>query len=164
MTPADQIRDCILYQTDPRFPYEVNRYGCRVFVLLAIPQFVEGKCLEIEQALNIIAHGRAHDGVITTETMMCGADEHMLIDWAFEALGSTRHGRQVGWAPEHVARSNWQYMVQQWQTSGAGADGHYILVDRAQKLIYDPHNAAQAGYAIDAKKILRRLTYATWGA
>lgn len=161
MTHADQIRDCIFYQTDPAFNYAVNRYGCRVFVLLAIPQFVIGRCLDSEQILNLIAHGRVTDGVIINESMKCGTQEHRLIDWAFEALGSDRHGRQVGWAPEHVARSNWEYMIQQWET--AGADGHFCLADRAQKEIYDPHNVAQAGYSIDKRRIVRRLTYATWG-
>lgn len=162
MTHAEQIRDCILHDTDPAFPHEANRYGCRVFVLLAIPQFVVGRCLSSEQILNLIAHGRVTDGVIISETMRTGAEEHHLIDWAFEALGSDRHGRQVGWSPEHVVRSNWQYMMRHWET--AGDDGHYDLADRGQKLLYDPHNIAQAGYSIDKRKIVRRLTYATWGA
>ncbi len=159
MTHGDKIRDCIRYQTDPAFDYAVNRYACRVFVLLGIPQFIVGACLTVEQILNIIAHGRATQDVITTETMMCGMDEHRLINWGFEALGSARTGRQVGWNPEHVIRDNWQYMILHWET--AGADGHFTLADRAQKEIYDPHNAAQAGYSIDKRKIVRRLMYAT---
>ncbi len=155
MTHADQIRDCIHHQTDPEFDYAVNRYGCRAFVLMAIPQFIEGRCLTDEQILNIIAHGRATENVITTETMMCGTDEHLLINWAFEALGSKRTGMQVGWTPEHVALPNWQYMIGHWQTGGA--DGHFTLFDRAQKEIYDPSRQR-----IDKRKIIRRLMYATW--
>ena len=152
MTHADQIRDCIHYQTDDCFPYEVNRYGCRAFVLIAIPQFVEGKCLTTEQILNIIAHGRATEYVIISETMRCGGDEHKLINWAFEALGSKRTGRQVGWDQSHVARNNWEYMITHWET--AGADGHFCLADRGQKEIYDPSRDK-----IDKKKIVRRLMY-----
>ncbi len=156
MTHADQIRDCIHHDTDPEFPYEVNRYGCRVFVLIAIPQFVEGRCLDSEQILNLIARGKAVDEVITNELMKCGRQEHLLINWAFEVLGSNRHGQQVGWAPEHVARDNWQYMVQHWET--AGPDGHFILADRAQKEIYNPSRDP----AIEMKRIVRRLCYSTW--
>lgn len=156
MTHADQIRDCIHHQTDPKFNYAVNRYGCRAFVLMAIPQFVEGKCLDSEQILNIIAHGRVTDEVIVNEIMKCGKQEHLLIDWAFEELGSARHGRQVGWSPEHVARSNWEYMILHWETFGD--DGHFTLADRGQKEIYDPSRDA-----IDKRRIVRRLMYSTWG-
>ncbi len=152
------IRDCLLYQTDPHFHYEVNRYGCRVFALIAIPQFVVGRCLDHEQVLNIIAHGRATDGVIVTETMRTGAEEHHLINWAFEALGDKRTARQVGWDPEHLTTRTWEYMIGHWET--AGADGHFTLFDRGQKELYDPHNAAQAGYAIDKRRVVRRLLYA----
>ena len=159
MTHAKQIKDCILHDTDPRFTPAINRYGCRVFVLLAIPQFVVGKCLSVAQVLDIIERGRQVPYVIVTDTMMCGADEHWLINEAFRVLGVQRVGRQVGWEPKHIIGREWQYMVGHWAT--AGADGHFTLFDRGQKEIYDPHDAEQAGYKIDKRRIVRRLLYAT---
>lgn len=160
MTHADQIRGCILHDTDPAFPYPLNRYGCRVFVLLAIPQFVAGKCLTVEQILEITERGRKTDGVIVSDRMRTAGEEHLLINWGFEALGSNRHGRQVGWDPSHIIDKVWQYMVPHWET--AGEDGHFTLFDRGQNEIYDPHDPQQAGYEIDKRKIVRRLLYRTW--
>ena len=153
MTHADQIRDCIHHQTDHEFPYEVNRYGCRAFVLMAIPQFVTGRCLTVEQVLNIIAHGRVTDGVLVSETMHTGTEEHHLINWAFEALGDGRTGRQVGWDAEHITTREWQYMIGHWET--AGEDGHFTLFDRGQKELYDPSRDP-----IDKRRVVRRLLYA----
>ena len=159
MTHADKIQDCILHDTDPRFTPEINRYGCRVFTLLAIPQFVAGKCLSVKQILDIVERAREVPYVIVTDTMRCGADEHWLINEGFRALGVRRAGRQVGWEPEHILTREWEYMIRHWET--AGADGHFTLFDRGQKEIYDPHNADQAGYKIEKRRITRRLLYAT---
>ena len=160
MTHMEQIRECLLFQTDPRLPYPINRYGCRVMVLLAIPQVIVGECLSVEQVLDITEKGREFPGAIVNDRMKTGAEENRLIDWAFEALGSNRHGRQVGWNPEHIIDRTWQYMICHWET--AGPDGHYTLFDRAQKEIYDPHDPKQAGYEIDKRKIVRKLLYKTW--
>ena len=162
MTHFEKIQDCLLHDTDPRFPTPINRYGCRVFTLLAIPQFVTGECLSVEQILEITEQGRAFPGAIVNDNMRTGAEENRLIDWAFTALGSDRHGRQVGWNPEHIIDRTWQYMICHWET--AGEDGHFTLFDRQQKEIYDPHDPAQAGYDIDKRKIVRRLLYRTWEA
>jgi hypothetical protein len=160
MSHADQIHDCIRYQTDPRFSPAINRYGCRVFALLAIPQFVAGKCLSVRQIIDITERGRAQRYVIVNDNMMCGADEHWLINEGFRVLGVLRAGRQVGWDSEHIKLRKWQYMIAHWET--AGDDGHFTLFDRGQKEIYDPHDPRQADYAIDKRKITRRLLYATW--
>ncbi len=159
MTHAEQIRDCILYDTDPRFTLKINRYGCRVFALLAIPQFVTGRCLTVQQTLDIVKLGRRTKSVIINKKMRCGKEEHLLIDWAFNALGARRTGWQVGWDPEHITTRTWQYMIGHWET--AGADGHFTLFDRGHKEIYDPHDADQAGYKIDKRRITQRLLYAT---
>jgi len=159
MTHADQIRECIPHQTDPDLGPVVNRYGCRVMCLLAIPQFIAGKCLTHDQVRTILDLGQAADGVIG-ENMRTGTQEHELINMGFRLLGIQRNGRQVGWEPEHLINRTWQYMIVHWQTDGA--DGHFTLFDRAQKEIYDPHDPVQAGYEINKKRIVRRLLYSTW--
>ena len=132
MNNADIIRPCVLKQTDPHFPWALRRYGCRVMCLLAIPQYVVGRCLTHEQTLQLIDRGRATPSpgeptVIVNDLMKAGRDEHLLIDWAFEMLGVARKGRQVGWTPVHVETREWQYMIVHWQTQRNGkltADGH----------------------------------------
>ena len=160
MTHMDQIRDCILHDTDPLFSAAVNRYGCRVFVLLAIPQVVMGRCLSASDIHEIIELGRAVPDVIINDKLKCGIDEHKLINWGFNELNSNRRGRQVGWDLEHVTSRWWEYMMAHWETDGP--DGHVTLFDRAQKEIYDPHDPEQAGYEINKKRIVRRLLYRTW--
>lgn len=160
MTHAEKVNECIIYQTDPRLPYKCNRYGCRVFTLIAIPQFIAGECLTVPQILELVDRGEKVDGVIVNENMKAGKNENLLIDWAFDTLKCPRHGRQIGWKREHITTREWQYMIGRWATDGA--DGHYTLFDRAQKEIYDPHNPHQAGYEINKKEITRRLLYATW--
>jgi hypothetical protein len=165
MTHADIIRPCVLKQTDPHFPWELRRFGCRVMCLLAIPQYVAGRCLTHDQTLQLIDRGRATPNVIVNSNMLAGRDEHMLIDWAFEMLGLARKGRQVGWTGAHVETREWQYMIVHWQTQRNGAltaDGHYTLHDRLETMIYDPHDARQIGYSIDFAGVARKLVYATW--
>ena len=160
MTHATMISQYIHHDTDPVFGPVVNRYGCRVFVLLAIPQFVVGHCLLDAQIIDIIDRCRQLPNVIVNDKLRCGTEEHQLINMAFRMLGSTRNGRQVGWDPAHILTKTWQYMVPQWD--GRTEDGHYTLMDRGQREIYDPHDPIQAGYAMKKSKIVRRLLYATW--
>ncbi|AFG37622.1 hypothetical protein [Spirochaeta africana] len=161
MTFAQRIQNEIIYQTDPRLPWEVNRYGCRVMSLIAIPQFVTGKALTIEQVTALLERGRREPDVIVNDLMRAGSGEHWLIDQAFQLLGSDRRGRQVGWNPEHVQTVPWEYMIAHWQTDGA--DGHFTLHDRREVEIYDPHNPEQAGSEINKHRIIRRLLYSIWG-
>jgi hypothetical protein len=156
VTHGDQIRECIPHDTDPVYGPVVNRYGCRVFCLIAIPQFISSKCLMPDQVQTILDLGRSMPGVIIDDTMTTGTQEHELINMGFRLLGVKRNGRQVGWKPEHLINRTWQYMIGHWETDGK--DGHFTLFDRAQKEIYDP---AQ-GDEINKKRIVRRLLYATW--
>ena len=162
MTHAERVSGCILKQTDPRFPWGVRRYGCRVMCLLAIPQFIAGKCLTDGEINAIIDRGRNTEHVIKTDTMLAGRDEHKLIDWGFETLGVKRRGRQVGWKPVHLDTREWEYMIVHWET--AGPDGHYTLHDKRGEMIYDPHDPMQAGYEIEFRRVARQLLYATWEA
>jgi hypothetical protein len=162
MTYAERVNQCILKQTDPHFPWEMRRYGCRVMCLLAIPQYVSGRCLTDGQINKLIDAGRNTPDVITTDHMLAGREEHRLINWGFEVLGNNRHGRQVGWKPIHLDTVEWQYMIVHWDT--AGADGHYTLHDKRGEMLYDPHDPMQAGYDIDFKGVRRQLLYATWEA
>mgnify|MGYP001054767998 CR=1 FL=1 len=162
MTHAERVNQEIIKQTDPRLTSAINRYGCRLMCLLAIPQYVVGKCLSYIQILDIVYRGRTYPTVIENSHMRTGRDEHWLINQGFEALGSTRQGRQVGWTPAQIDTVQWEYMIAHWETFGP--DGHYTLHDRNQELIYDPHDPIQAGYEIDMRRIQRRLLYRTWEA
>ena len=156
MTHAKQIHDCIVRQTDHDLPWPVRRYGCRAMTLLAIPQFVTGKCLTIDQVKSLLDRGRETPRVIVSDKMMCGPDEHLLINWAFMLLGVNRRGRQVGWLPEHKTTVQWEYMIKHWRTDGQ--DGHFTLHDRNGVLLYDPHEPPLPMYAVN-----RELYYRTWG-
>lgn len=165
MTQAPQVSECILHDTDPVFSAAVNRYGCRVFTLLAIPQFVVGRCLTAKDIKLIIADGERVPTVIRTDdryTLRTGREEHILINDSFAKLLSNRKGRQVGWNDSHIITRPWEFMIAQWETDGP--DGHFTLFDRGQKEIYDPHDPKQAGYEINKKRIIRRLIYRTWEA
>lgn len=160
MRPSEQVFRDIIHQTDPRLPETFQRFGCRAACLMAIPQFVAGRALGIGQFADIIERGMGVPGVFTSELYRTGSDEHWLIDETFRSLGVARRGRQVGWTPDHMTSVQWEYMIAHWRTSGP--DGHFTLHDRAQHLIYDPHDPAQAGYALHMQTITRRLVYRTW--
>lgn len=161
MTHADRVKQDIVYQTDPGLTPTMNRYGCRVRVLLAIPEFIVGTALSAEQINDIVDRGRRVEDVIVNDQMRSGRAEHWLINESFRVLGSQRIGRQVGWAPEHITSQTWEYMIAHWETDGP--DGHFTLFDRRQSEIFDPHNPMQAnGYVINKKRIVRRLVYHTW--
>ena len=162
MTHAQKISETIIYQTDHRLTPMHNRYGCRLMCLLAIPQYVKGRALTVEQILDITERGQDVEGAIVSDTLITGRAENWLIDEAFRLLGSKRRGIQVGWNAEHMFTRKWQYMIGHWKTRGP--DGHFTLFDRRQVEIYDPHNATQAGYAIDKQEVQRRLLYRTWEA
>ena len=160
MTYFDRVKKDIVYQTDPRLPENVQRYGCRVFSLLAIAQFVSGNALSAEQIQIIVNKARVMPQVIMNDKMFCGSKEHKLINMAFLALDNRREGRQVGWTEEHLYTVDWEYMIARWRTDGP--DGHFTLFDRAQIEIYDPWNPEQAGYEINRRGIEQRLLYRTW--
>lgn len=161
MTHAEKVKRDIVYQTDPRLTPEMNRYGCRVRVLMAIPEFIVGTALTADQINDIVDRGRRIEEVIVNDQMRAGRSEHWLINESFRALGSPRMGRQVGWTSEHVMSKQWEYMISHWETGGP--DGHFTLFDRRQSEIFDPHNPMQAdGYVINKKRIARRLVYHTW--
>ncbi len=160
MTHFEAVTAQIVYQTDKRLSAAMNRYGCRVRCLQAIAEFVAGRALTPEQIMAMVEAGRGIPGVIVDDNMTCGTFEHWLINESFKALSSARIGRQVGWNPEHLTTKEWQYMIGHWRTNGQ--DGHFTLFDRAQIEIFDPHDAAQAGYTVNKRSISRRLLYATW--
>ena len=162
MTHAEMVRESIVYQNDPALPEAFRRYGCRARVLMAIPEFVMGAALTVDQIVELITRGRGATEVIVNDKMRCGQREHQLINWAFEALGADRAGRQVGWIFDHIDTRDWQYMVAHWRTDGP--DGHFTLLDRREREIFDPWTPElSGGYEINKQWIARRLLYATWG-
>jgi hypothetical protein len=160
LTHAEIVKRSIVYQTDPRLTKAMNRWGCRVRCLMAIPEFVIGRALTAEQINDIAQRGRFTSDVIIDDEMTAGAAEHWLIVEAFRALGSNRRGAQVGWNADHLTSRPWEYMIANWKTTGV--DGHFTLFDRLQREIFDPHNAEQAGYVVKKQRITRRLLYRTW--
>lgn len=161
---TNPVLECILHDTDPYFYYEIRRYACRVFVLLAIPQIDTGRCLDHQHILELIDRGKHTDGVIVNDHMRCGPNEHALMNWAFDILGAPeKSARQVGWDDETIATRPWKYKVAHWLTgTGPEGDGHFTLFDHGGNEIYDPHDPRQAGYEINKIKVIRELTYQVW--
>lgn len=157
MTHGKIVSSCIVKQTDPRMPWAVRRYGCRAMCLIAIPQYVMGECLGLQEVMSIINRGLATPKVIVNDKIRCGASEHLLINWAFDLLRSDRRGRQVGWLPEHKDTVDWEYMIRHWRTDGL--DGHFTLHDRNGNPVYDPHEPQLPLY-----EVARELYYHTWRA
>lgn len=159
MTHYERVAETIVKQTDHHLPRSVNRYGCRVMCLLAIPQFVVGRSLSVLAVESILLHALEDPDVVGND-WHAGSKEHWFINEGFKRLGSSRQGRQVGWTEEQVITAGWEYMLVHWKTDGM--DGHYTLFDKRQVEIYDPHSPFQAGYEVNKKSILRRLVYRTW--
>lgn len=149
----------IIKQTDPRLPKSVQRYGCRVMCLLAIPQIVSRTALSIHAVESILLHA-AEDPDIAGKNWRTGSREHWLIEEVFRRLGVKRKGRQVAWNDDMLESVPWEYMITHWRTRGP--DGHFTLFDRGGIEIYDPHEPAQAGRNIEKIDIIKRLGYRTW--
>ena len=160
MTHVEKVTPCIVKQTDPLLSTAINRYGCRAMCLLAIPQFVAGRCLEPDDVQDILQQGRHEDGVIINDRVRTGVNEHWLINTAFSRLGAIRRGRQVGWSKEHYDAGDWHYAIVHYLTDGP--DGHFVLEDRRRVRIYDPHDAGQAGYEINMREPIGWRLYKTW--
>lgn len=160
MTHYDLVTQCIIKQTDPRLSTAINRYGCRAMCLLAIPQFVAGRCLQWDDIVDILQQARHEEGVIVNDKVRTGVNEHRLINTTFARLGKARQGRQVGWTKEHYDAGDWHYCIAHYLTDGP--DGHFVLLDRTRKIIYNPHDEGQAGYAINMREPIGWRLYKTW--
>jgi hypothetical protein len=157
----------LLKQTDKRFPGGIQRKGCRLFTLLAIPQVYLGLPLSGEQIMEIY-RAAAEDPTVMMPICWMREREHVVINAAFRALGSTDLvGRQVGrlvkgeplfWPS--VRGDSWDYQVLHWVTDYP--DGHWTLGNRDGVEIEDPHDSHQAGYPINKRFIDGRLLYRVW--
>lgn len=170
MTHAQQVTAEVVYQTDPRMPWYVRRYGCRWRSLAMMAELVAGQALTLMQLLELLADNRQNERILTVNLqegpfMMCGPDEHGIINGAFRLLEAPYHGRQVGmidaegditmWSP-----NTWEYQVIHWAT--AGPDGHYSVGDKTGAEILDPFDPEQADYELTKTEVRRRLLYRIW--
>lgn len=160
MTHADRIRGTIIAQTDYAMPRAIQLYGCRFMSLIAIPQFVVGDALTVEQILEIAAIGKSIPTVIKNANFEMGRDEHEVISLAFQLLGAKRAGRQVGWDAEHIDTVQWEYMIREWSTATRWR--HFDLADRRGRELYDPYDRRTADYSLRKIEITRKLLYRTW--
>ena len=163
----------ILKQTDPNFPQEIRRYGCRFMSMLAIPQFYARKPLTHEQFMAIFRVGKS-DPTVIGENCRTGKNEHHLMQHAFALLGKpTFRCRQVGrMKGEDIvywnARVPFQYIIAHWST--LGLDGHWTMLDENGLEIYDPWNPVEAvgiegledHYVIRKQVVDKRLLYRVW--
>ena len=86
----------LLKQTNPAFPQEVRRYGCRFMSMLAIPQLYLSKPLDISQIMAIYHVGKS-DPLVIGENCRTGKNEHVLMQHALALLGKPGiRCRQVG--------------------------------------------------------------------
>jgi hypothetical protein len=182
MTHAESVLADVVYQTDPRWPWYVNRYGCRWRSIANIAELVAGQALTFSKLADLLDTCREHPKILTVNTsggpyMMCGPDEHMIGNVAFDLLGAGYRLRQIGiMTPEGreilYAPVSWQYQIIHWQT--AGPDGHYSVGDRAGAEIFDPWNNDEltpdllsrmhlrSDYRMVKRDIRRRLLYRVW--
>ncbi len=163
----------LLRQTNPEFPQEIRRYGCRFMSMIAIPQLYWHRPLIHSQVMAIFRMGKTDPNIIG-ENCRTGKDEHLLIDHAFRLLDHpAMHCRQVGrkkgdndvfWN----SRQPYQYMVCRWAT--IGPDGHWTLFDHDGLEIYDPWDSCEAvgivgiedRYVIRKREVDKRLLYRVW--
>jgi hypothetical protein len=160
MTHTERIRDAIIKQTDYAMPRAIQLYGCRFMALIAIPQFVVGEALTVEQILDIAAIGKSIPTVIKNANFQMGRDEHEVINLAFQTLGVKREGRQVGWDEDHIKTVQWEYMIREWSTDTHWR--HFDLADRRGQELYDPYDRNTADYSLRKNEITRKLLYRTW--
>jgi hypothetical protein len=165
----------ILTQTNPALDGITRRFGCRVTVLLGIPQHYLGQPLSPERAMEIIEAGRRIPGVIGANSK-AGTEEHWLINAAFSALGRPDlRGRQVGrMKGDRPVFWNtpgpYQYIIAHWVT--LGPDGHFTLFGAAGTEIFDPWSPEEAmqvpglpdNYVIQKRLVDKRLLYRVWRA
>lgn len=163
----------LLHQTNPAFPQEIRRYGCRFMSLLAIPQLAAKRTMNIEQVMAVFHVGKT-DPLVLGENCRTGKNEHLLMRHAFTLLGlSTFYARQVGRMKGENpvywnARVPFQYMVGHWVT--CGPDGHWTLFDHEGFELYDPWNREEAIgvagledlYEIRKRVVDKRLLYRVW--
>lgn len=163
----------ILKQTNPNFPQEVRRYGCRFMSMLAIPQLTAKCPLSIEQVMAIFRVGKS-DPLVIGENCRTGKHEHLLMQHAFALLGMpTFRARQVGrMKGEDIvywnAKVDYQYIVAHWVT--CGPDGHWTLFDHEGLEVYDPWDRSEAVgiagledlYDIRKRVVDKRLIYRVW--
>ncbi len=160
----------LLRQTNPEFPQEIRRYGCRFMSMIAIPQLAAGRALDVSRIMTIFLVGKREPNIIG-ENCRTGIGEHLLMEHAFRLLDHpTMRCRQVGrkkgdndifWN----IRQPYQYMVCRWAT--IGPDGHWTLFDHDGFEIYDPWDSCEAvgitgledHYVIRKREVDKRLLY-----
>jgi hypothetical protein len=163
----------LLKQTNPNFPQEVRRYGCRFMLLLAIPQLYAKKPLTHGQIMVIFRVGKA-DPTVIGENCRTGKNEHLLMQNAFALLGmptfrARQIGRMKGDNPVYWnAKVPFQYMAGHWVT--CGPDGHWTLFDHEGFELYDSWDRLEAVgivgledyYEIRKRVVDKRLLYRVW--
>ena len=163
----------LLKQTNPDFPQEIRRYGCRLMSMLAIPQLYAKRPLSREQIMAIFRVGKS-DPTVIGENCCTGKKEHLLMQHAFALLGMQHYrARQVGrFKGENVifwnAKQPYQYIVGHWVT--CGPDGHWTLFDHEGFELYDPWDRSEAAgiggledyYEIRKRVVDKRLIYRVW--
>ena len=160
----------LLKQTNPAFPQEVRRYGCRFMSMLAIPQLYLGKPLDVSQVMAIYHVGKS-DPLVIGENCRTGKNEHILMQHALALLGRPElRCRQVGKIKGETvvfwnSSNPYQYIVGHWVT--LGLDGHWTLFDPNGIEVYDPWEPREVkgidgledGYVIRKQVVDKRLLY-----
>lgn len=156
----------LLFQIDKQLYTEINKYGCRFMSMLAIPQIVTGKKLTAEGIKYI--YDQAVAGNLGENVMQrdctCGANEHKLMNLAFDMLGDKDHScRQIFISdaagkfrsPDMLpSKDNLLFIVVDFNTTSdkrTYGGHHFVLFNSIGELIYDP-----AGGTVKSWKSLNR--------
>lgn len=134
----------LLFQTDENLCTDINKTGCRFMTLLAMAQFTEQKALDANTIMDIYNES-IKDKTVMLGNCTCGVNEHRIINMGFEALGSSRRGRQVNpWTVDKQSELEGldiDFSIIQWRTLVSGKYGtHFELADKNGFDLYDPGN------------------------
>lgn len=143
----------LLFQIDKQLYTEINKYGCRFMSMIAIPQIVTGRRLTangIKYIYDQAVAGNLGDGVMGRDCT-CGANEHKLMNMAFDILGDKDHScRQIFISdsagkfksPDMLpSKDNLLFIVVDFNTTSNKATyggHHFVLFNSIGELIYDP--------------------------
>lgn len=145
----------------------IHKYGCRFMCEMAMCQYISGRAFTKEGILQIYhdcVNGRVAPNTLTYNCVV-GGNEHIMMKYALEKLGNTRHSirqvmvKSVNARDEHGNKlGDWDiHKYKQYGLPGPGnpyfvivdfntrsskdyGGHHFVLFNAIGELIYDPEN------------------------
>lgn len=140
----------MLYQTNPAFPKEVQKYGCYFMSLLRMVELVSNSDLTVDNVNAIYVSG-TQKGYIASKCSCVKPDSILkeaffLVSSKFIAyqVGSKKYGDNPNviwwqWVKNNPKFMDVDYLLMQFATTGVFGT-HYCLADKNENVIYDPYD------------------------